>query len=37
MTYRDILVQVNEKPVSRPRAVAAADLARRWGGTVTGV
>lgn len=37
MTYRDILVQVNEKPVSRPRAVAAAELARRWGGTVTGV
>ena len=37
MTYRDILVQVNEKPTSRPRAVAAAKLARRSGGMATGV
>lgn len=36
MTYRDILVQVDEKPQSRPRAVAAAELARRSGGVVTG-
>ncbi|WGM39350.1 universal stress protein [Caulobacter sp. NIBR1757] len=37
MSYRDILVQVNETPQSRPRAVAAAALARRSGGMVTGV
>lgn len=37
MTYRDILVQVNEKPTSRPRAMAATELARRFGGAVTGV
>ena len=33
MTYRDILVLVNEKPVSRPRAAAAAELADRVGDT----
>lgn len=37
MTYRDILVQVNETAQSRPRAVAAAELARRSGGVITGV
>lgn len=37
MTCRDILVLMNEKPASQPRALAAADLARRWGGAVTGV
>jgi len=37
MTYRDILVQVNEAPAARPRAIAAAQLARRSGGMVTGV
>ena len=37
MTYRDILVELNQTPDSRPRAVAAAELARRSGGVVTGV
>ena len=37
MTYRDILVQLNETPASRPRAVAAAELAKRASGVVTGV
>ncbi|RYF93933.1 MAG: hypothetical protein EON95_07130 [Caulobacteraceae bacterium] len=37
MSYRDILVQVDETPQSRPRAAAAAGLARRSGGVVSGV
>jgi nucleotide-binding universal stress UspA family protein len=37
MTFRDILVQVNETPASRPRATAAAEIAKRSGGVVTGV
>ncbi|MBI1407435.1 MAG: universal stress protein [Caulobacter sp.] len=37
MSYRDILVQVDEKTPSAARAAAAADLARRAGGFLTGV
>lgn len=37
MTYRDILVQVDETAASRPRVEAAVEMARRTGGVVSGV
>jgi nucleotide-binding universal stress UspA family protein len=37
MSYRNILVQVDETPLSATRVAAAADLAARFGATLTGV
>jgi nucleotide-binding universal stress UspA family protein len=36
MTYRDILVQVDEQPAAKARVAAAADIARRNKGVLTG-